>query len=166
MNPKQDQTVKSLYLQIFEELEQCIKNGVFKPGDQTVSYTHLDVYKRQRVDSSLLACKLKREYGINSIPHMTCRDRNINATKALLLGLNIEGVNNVLLVTGDPIPSNQREEIKGMTGFNSARLAEYVTNLNETVFSPPFNICGALNINSNNFAGQISHCLLYTSRCV
>lgn len=112
---------------------------------------------RARVDSSLLACKLKREYGINSIPHMTCRDRNINATKALLLGLSIEGVNNVLLVTGDPIPSNQREEIKGMTGFNSARLAEYVTNLNETVFSSPFNICGALNINSNNFAGQISH---------
>lgn len=41
MNPKQDQTVKSLYLQIFEELEQCIKNGVFKPGDQIPSEREL-----------------------------------------------------------------------------------------------------------------------------
>ena len=44
---------------------------------------------RARVDSSLLACKLHRELGIDVIPHMTCRDRNINATKALLFGLNI-----------------------------------------------------------------------------
>ena len=42
---------------------------------------------RARVDSSLLACKLKRELDITPIPHMTCRDRNINATKALLLGI-------------------------------------------------------------------------------
>jgi len=110
---------------------------------------------RARVDSSLLACKLKRELDITTIPHMTCRDRNINATKALLLGLNIEGVNNVLVVTGDPIPSAQRDEVKGMFSFNSAILANYITNLNETVFSSPFNICGALNINAKNFDSQL-----------
>ncbi len=57
---------------------------------------------RARMDSSLLACKLKRELDIEALPHMTCRDRNINATKALLLGLCMEGVHNVLTVTGDP----------------------------------------------------------------
>ena len=41
---------------------------------------------RARADSSLLAAKLRRELDIDPIPHMTCRDRNINATKALLLG--------------------------------------------------------------------------------
>ena len=30
---------------------------------------------------------------------MTCRDRNINATKALLFGLQIEGIRNVLAVS-------------------------------------------------------------------
>lgn len=30
---------------------------------------------------------------------MTCRDRNINATKALFAGIKCEGVNNVLTVT-------------------------------------------------------------------
>jgi homocysteine S-methyltransferase len=111
---------------------------------------------RARVDSSLLACKLKRELDITTIPHMTCRDRNINATKALLLGLNIEGVNNVLVVTGDPIPSAQRDEVKGMFSFNSAILANYITNLNDTVFSSPFNICAALNINAVNFNSQLA----------
>lgn len=110
---------------------------------------------RARVDSSLMACKLKRELDITPIPHMTCRDRNINATKALLLGLNIEGINNVLVVTGDPIPTAQRDEIKGIFSFNSAVLAGYIRNLNETVFSSPFNICAALNVNARNFGSQL-----------
>ncbi|OPZ92414.1 MAG: Bifunctional homocysteine S-methyltransferase/5,10-methylenetetrahydrofolate reductase [Firmicutes bacterium ADurb.Bin419] len=110
-----------------------------------------------RVDSSLLACKLKREFDITVIPHMTCRDRNINATKALLLGLNIEGVNNVLVVTGDPIPTAQRDEVKAMFSFNSAVLANYITNLNETTFSTPFNICAALNVNARNFKHQLDY---------
>lgn len=63
---------------------------------------------RARMDSSLLACKLKRELDIEVLPHMTCRDRNVNATKALLLGLSMEGVHNVLIVTGDPVPADDR----------------------------------------------------------
>lgn len=110
---------------------------------------------RARVDSSLLACKLKRELGITPIPHMTCRDRNINATKALLLGLNIEGVRDVLVVTGDPIPTAQRDEIKAMFSFNSSVLASYIRELNETNFKAPFNICGALNINAHNFESEL-----------
>lgn len=110
---------------------------------------------RARVDSSLMACKLKRELGVTPIPHMTCRDRNINATKALLLGLNIEDINNVLVVTGDPIPTAQRDEIKGVFNFNSAVLASYISSLNDTVFSSPFNICAALNVNARNFNSQL-----------
>lgn len=106
---------------------------------------------RARVDSSILACKIKSELDMTPIPHLTCRDRNINATKALLLGLNIQKVNNVLVVTGDPIPSAQRDEIKSMFSFNSAILANYIKSLNETVFSSPFNICAALNVNVRNF---------------
>ncbi|MGH4052383.1 MAG: bifunctional homocysteine S-methyltransferase/methylenetetrahydrofolate reductase [Clostridium sp.] len=112
---------------------------------------------RVRVDSSLLACKLKRELGITTIPHMTCRDRNINATKALLLGLSIEGINNVLVVTGDPVPTAQRDEVKAMFSFNSAILASYITNLNEKTFKAPFNICAALNLNAINFDSQLLH---------
>ena len=110
---------------------------------------------RARVDSSLMACKLKRELGITPLPHLTCRDRNINATKALLLGLNIEGINNVLVVTGDPVPTAQRDEVKGVFSFNSAVLARYISNFNQTAFASPFNICAALNVNARNFAHEL-----------
>lgn len=110
---------------------------------------------RARADSSMLAAKLHRELGIDPIPHMTCRDRNINATRALLLGLSIENVHNVLLVTGDPIPSSEREQIKGVFSFNSATLASYVRTLAEDGELAPFRIYGALNVNSLNFQSEL-----------
>ncbi len=110
---------------------------------------------RPRADSSLLACKVKRELGIEPIPHMTCRDRNLNATKALLLGLSIENVHNVLIVTGDPIPAADRSEVKSVFNFNSRKLAQYISSLNENTFSSPFRIFGALNVNAANFDVQL-----------
>ncbi len=113
---------------------------------------------RARIDSSLLACKLKRELGMTAIPHITCRDRNINATKALLLGLNIEGVNNVLTVTGDPVPEAMRHEVKTVFSYNSAVLSRHIQTFNEEIFARnPFMVSGALNINAVNFDSQIAH---------
>ena len=111
---------------------------------------------RPRADSSLLACKVKRELGVEPLPHMTCRDRNLNATKALLLGLSMEDVHNVLLVTGDPIPTEDRDEVKSVFNFNSRKLAKFVSSLNETTLRTPFRIYGALNLNARNFHMQLS----------
>lgn len=110
---------------------------------------------RARMDSSLLACKLRRELHMEALPHMTCRDRNLNATKALLLGLSAEGVHNVLVVTGDPIPSASRDEVKSVYNFNSRMLAGYITSLNETGLAAPFRVFGALNLNAVNFQVQL-----------
>lgn len=106
---------------------------------------------RARVDSSLLAAKLHRELKIDTIPHMTCRDRNINATKALLLGLCVEGVNNVLVVTGDPVPSAEKNEVKAVFSFNSVVLANYIKQLSNDGLCAPFCVYGALNVNARNF---------------
>ncbi len=110
---------------------------------------------RARMDSSILACKLHRELGVEALPHMTCRDRNLNATKALLLGLSAEGVHNVLTVTGDPIPSADRDEVKSVFNFNSRMLARYINGLGETVLTTPFRVFGALNLNARNFSVQL-----------
>lgn len=111
---------------------------------------------RARMDSSLLACKLRRELGVQALPHMTCRDRNLNATKALLLGLCAEDVHNVLVVTGDPIPTASRDEVKSVYNFNSRMLAQYITGLNDSVLPTPFQVFGALNLNARNFHVQLS----------
>lgn len=110
---------------------------------------------RARMDSSLLACKLRRELNIDPLPHMTCRDRNLNATKALLLGLNVEGVDNVLVITGDPIPTAERDEVKSVFNFNSRKLAQFISDLNETELTAPFKVFGALNVNARNFAVEL-----------
>lgn len=110
---------------------------------------------RPRADSSLLACKIRRETGVEPLPHMTCRDRNLNATKALLLGLSMEGVHNVLLVTGDPVPTEDRDEVKSVFNFNSRKLIRYVSGLTGHGLSIPFQVFGALNVNAVNFRKQL-----------
>lgn len=139
------------------EIERFMNNAEFlkEAGVDAVTIADCPI-ARARVDSSLMACKLHRELGLEVIPHMTCRDRNINATKALLFGLQIEGIRNVLVVTGDPIPSEDRQEIKGVFNFNSQLLAGYIRDLNETMFREPFLIFGALNLNAVNFDAELA----------
>ncbi|MBQ2991091.1 MAG: bifunctional homocysteine S-methyltransferase/methylenetetrahydrofolate reductase [Clostridia bacterium] len=110
---------------------------------------------RASMDASLLACKLRRELGIEALPHMTCRDRNVNATKALLLGLSMEGVHNVLAVTGDPVPTGDRDSVKGVFQFNSRVLARFVRSLSHSGETAPFFLCGALNVNAVNFDAEL-----------
>lgn len=110
---------------------------------------------RARMDSSLLACKLSRELGIEALPHMTCRDRNVNATKALLLGLSMENVHNVLAVTGDPIPTGDRGSVKSVYQFNSRVLAKFIRGLGESGEAEPFFVCGGLNINAVRFESEL-----------
>lgn len=139
------------------QIEKFMENAEYlkEQGIDAVTIADCPV-ARARVDSCLLACKLHRELGMNVIPHMTCRDRNINATKALLFGLQIEGVHQVLVVTGDPIPTEDRKQVKGVFNFNSQLLAGFIKDLNETVLPQPFLICGALNINAVNFEAELA----------
>ncbi len=107
---------------------------------------------RTRADSMVLAAKVKREVGINVLPHLSCRDKNYIAIRSLLIGGNIEGVNNVLVVTGDPISRSEG----GVFQFNSYTLMNLISNLNQEVFyENPFTVCGALNVNALHFEAEL-----------
>lgn len=109
---------------------------------------------RPRMDAALCACLLRERLGAEALPHMTCRDRNRNALRAQMLGLYAAGVRDLLLVTGDPVPPERRQEIKSVYNFNSRSLIAYAAALNREL-PEPFHLCAALDVNARDFAVQL-----------
>lgn len=142
------------------DIEKYMKNvsRIKEAGADAITIADCPV-GRARIDSSLMAYKLKNELGVEPVVHLTCRDRNLNATKAILLGLNIENIKNLILVTGDPIPNAEKNEIKPVFNFNSVLLSQYISELNEKVFTNKMTISAGLNINALNFEIEIEKAL-------
>ncbi|MBQ9387340.1 MAG: methylenetetrahydrofolate reductase [Lachnospiraceae bacterium] len=113
---------------------------------------------RPRMDSCLLACRVRREVSIETLPHLTCRDRNSIAMKALLMGIYSEGIRNILIVTGDPFGEEQRQTTyyKSVFEHNSRTMTRGVYRLVGNELPGAFNIFGALNVNARNFSHELS----------
>lgn len=124
-------------------------------GATTLKGTGLDLITiadsplgRARLDSVAVAAKIKREVGIDVMPHICCRDSNSIGLKSKLLACHMEGIRHILAVTGDPVPSVDRGEVKGVFHFNSQGLMELITEMNDEVFlGEPVYCGGALNLN-------------------
>lgn len=103
---------------------------------------------KARVSPVITASRVKRESGVDTMPHICCRDRNITALKSDIIGGYSEEIRNFLFVTGDPIPSAERNEIKSVFNFNSVGLMELAGKMNENDFSEDgIKFGGALNLN-------------------
>lgn len=57
---------------------------------------------RLRMNPMSACAVLRREVGIDTTMHFSCRDRNLLAVQADLLGCHALGVRNILAITGDP----------------------------------------------------------------
>ncbi|BCZ46109.1 bifunctional homocysteine S-methyltransferase/5,10-methylenetetrahydrofolate reductase [Clostridium gelidum] len=104
-----------------------------------------------RADSTIIASKIKREIGIEVMPHICCRDKNTNAIRSSLIGSHIEDIRNVLAITGDPISDASKVETKSVFNLNSFRLMELIDDMNVEFFKDDnILIGGALNLNVLN----------------
>ncbi len=90
---------------------------------------------RARLDPVLLAARLQRETGVPTLPHLACRDRNLNALRSLLLGAHTEGIRRVLAVTGDPLPEGLSGEVKPVFDLSSRGLLALVAEMNGSEFA-------------------------------
>jgi len=104
-----------------------------------------------RADSTIIASKIKREIGIEAMPHICCRDKNTNAIRSSLIGSHIEDIRNVLAITGDPISDASKVETKSVFNLNSFRLMELIEDMNAEFFKEDnIFVGGALNLNVLN----------------
>jgi len=104
-----------------------------------------------RADSTIISAKIKREIGIEAMPHICCRDKNTNAIRSTLIGSHIEDIRNVLAITGDPISDASKVETKSVFNLNSFRLMELIKDMNSELFTDDnILIGGALNLNVVN----------------
>ncbi len=83
--------------------------------------------------SSLATAKIVQDQtGMETIWQLTCRDRNLLALQADILGAYALGLHNILALTGDPIQvGDHKEYAKQVFHLESTRLLELVHNLNE-----------------------------------
>ena len=112
---------------------------------------------RTRADSLMTAAKIRREAGIEVMPHISCRDKNHIALRAGLLGAAFEGIGRVLIVTGDPPMQAGTRGSDGVYHLSSYDLIAWIHSMNSEVFADaPFLIGGALNVNAANFDAELA----------
>lgn len=111
---------------------------------------------RTRVDSVLMAEKVRRETGMDVMPHICCRDKNAIAMRSTILGADINDIHNLLIITGDPVPTMAREAVKSVFNFNSVGLMNIVRDMNEEIFKEtPISYGGAVNQGRRNLDVEI-----------
>jgi methylenetetrahydrofolate reductase (NADPH) len=80
--------------------------------------------------SSIAASVILLQHGIEPICQMACRDRNVIALQADLMGAYALGIRNILALTGDPVKAGDHREARGVFELESVRLLKLIEQLN------------------------------------
>ena len=78
---------------------------------------------------SLAACKHLKDFGIEPIMQITCRDRNRIAIQSDLLSASTFGIRNVLVLTGDPVKIGDHPDAKPVFDIDAAELMAVIKKL-------------------------------------
>ncbi|MCT7950929.1 methylenetetrahydrofolate reductase [Ancylothrix sp. C2] len=81
--------------------------------------------------SSLAACAILHQHGIEPICQFACRDRNKIALQADLMGAHALGIRNILALTGDPVKAGDHPDARPVFELESVRLLKLIDKLNQ-----------------------------------
>jgi methionine synthase I (cobalamin-dependent)/5,10-methylenetetrahydrofolate reductase len=84
-----------------------------------------------RLSPMATAVKVQQAAGIEAILHVCCRDKNIIGMQSDILGAEVMGVKNLLLITGDPPKLGEYPDATAVFDLDSIALARVVHNLNQ-----------------------------------
>lgn len=80
--------------------------------------------------SSLASAVLLQQIGVEPICQVACRDRNVIALQADLMGAQALGIRNVLALTGDPVKAGDHPSARSVFELESVRLLQLIHKLN------------------------------------
>lgn len=111
---------------------------------------------KMRADSIASSILVHQQTDIAAMPHICCRDRNAIAMGGAFFGAHMNGIRNMLIITGDPVPAEEKNSTSSVYNFNSFRLMNYFKQLNIEYFADdPIIYGGALNHNRLNLDIEI-----------
>ncbi|RUL51729.1 MULTISPECIES: bifunctional homocysteine S-methyltransferase/methylenetetrahydrofolate reductase [Lysinibacillus] len=86
-----------------------------------------------RISNIAMGSILKLQHGIRTMPHITCRDRNLIGLQSHLMGLNALGLHDILAVTGDPTKVGDFPGATSVYDVSSMELVSLIKQLNEGI---------------------------------
>eukprot|EP01104_Vermistella_antarctica_P019253 TRINITY_DN745_c0_g1_i3.p1 TRINITY_DN745_c0_g1~~TRINITY_DN745_c0_g1_i3.p1 ORF type:complete len:678 (+),score=156.26 TRINITY_DN745_c0_g1_i3:1203-3236(+) len=87
-----------------------------------------------RMSNIALGLSIQKEIpGSEVILHLCCRDRNLLGLQSDILGYNVLGLNNLVIITGDPPKMGDYPGATAVYDLNSIKLIQLVDNLNRGI---------------------------------
>ena len=106
--------------------------------------------------SPLAACSILQGNGLETIMHITCRDRNRLALQSELIGAWALGIRNILVMSGDHPSKGDHEGAKPVYDLDSVQLLEMIRKLNQGVDHSGNKLDGRTDL----FAGAVTNTVL------
>jgi homocysteine S-methyltransferase len=86
-----------------------------------------------RMSNTALALRLREETGTECILHVCCRDRNILGLQSDILGCQVLGLHNLVIITGDPPKLGDYPKATAVFDLDSVELLKLVDGLNRGI---------------------------------
>ena len=112
-----------------------------------------------RLSPLVTAVQIQQRVDIETVLHFCCRDRNLIGMQSDLLGASAMGLNNMLIITGDPPKLGDYPDATGVFDMDSVALTAVLRRLNCGVdiggnqFSPPVNM--TIGVGANPVAADL-----------
>ncbi|MBO0995105.1 bifunctional homocysteine S-methyltransferase/methylenetetrahydrofolate reductase [Bacillus sp. SD088] len=116
-----------------------------------------------RICNATMASLVKKEVDLNSLVHVTCRDRNLIGLQSHLMGLHTAGIRDILAITGDPTKIGDFPGATSVYDATSFELIKLIKQFNEGIsFSgkslkqrTQFHVAAAFNPNVRNLGKSV-----------
>ncbi len=112
--------------------ERFVKSAIYLKGKGADAINVADSpLARPRMNPSSFCHIIQRDARIETILHMSCRDRNILGIQSDLMGAQALGIRNVIAITGDPVQVGGHLQATDVFDLDSISLTRLVTTLNQ-----------------------------------